>query len=43
MLLELDLDEINGSICIGYKFWEFSFPWKHSVLLVTSLPSSLVI
>ncbi|KAG5600812.1 hypothetical protein H5410_032182 [Solanum commersonii] len=43
MLLELDLDEINGSICIRYKFWEFSFPWRHSVLHVTSLPSSLVI
>ncbi|KAG5600814.1 hypothetical protein H5410_032184 [Solanum commersonii] len=42
ILLELDFDEIDGSICTGYKFWEFSFPWRNSVLHVTLFPSLLV-
>ncbi|WMV34099.1 hypothetical protein MTR67_027484 [Solanum verrucosum] len=43
MLLELDFDEIDANICTVYKFWEFSFPWRNSVLHVTLLPSSLVV
>uniref|UniRef100_M1BCJ6 Transmembrane protein n=1 Tax=Solanum tuberosum TaxID=4113 RepID=M1BCJ6_SOLTU len=43
MLLELDFDEIDASICTGYKFLEFSITWRKSVLHVSLLLSLLVV